>query len=125
MSRSKTKSEYRAIALACAELIWLRSLLVDLLISLKTTSVLINDNAGAKAFAHNLVFHARTKHIKVDRHFIHDQVVAALLRLNCRLLDQSTSYCLVFVSQTQVNGFPQTISLREGSRVYRGVAHAG
>jgi hypothetical protein len=33
------------------------------------------DNVNALALASNPVYHARTKHIKVDYHFVHEKVV--------------------------------------------------
>jgi hypothetical protein len=47
------------------------------------------DNLGALALASNLVYHACTKHIEVDYHFIHEKVVNKDV-LTCHLatLDQ-------------------------------------
>ena len=75
MSRSSTKSEYRALAIASAELCWIHTLLKDLGVFLSQTPVLWCDNVSALAIASNPVFHARTKHIEVDFHFVRERVL--------------------------------------------------
>uniref|UniRef100_A0A2N9GH94 Reverse transcriptase Ty1/copia-type domain-containing protein n=1 Tax=Fagus sylvatica TaxID=28930 RepID=A0A2N9GH94_FAGSY len=75
VSRSSTESEYRALAIASAELCWVRSLLKDLGIYLTDPPVLWCDNVSALAIASNPVFHARTKHIEVDFHFVCERVL--------------------------------------------------
>jgi hypothetical protein len=75
VSCSSTKSEYRALAIASAELYWIRTLLKDLGIFLSQTPILWCDNVSALAIASNPVFHARTKHIEVDFHFIRERVL--------------------------------------------------
>lgn len=75
VARSSTEAEYRAMAITTAELYWLRMLLKDLRISLPCVPTLWCDNAGALALASNLVFHAHTKHIEIDYHFIREKVV--------------------------------------------------
>jgi hypothetical protein len=62
------------MALATVELFWLRMLLCELQVPLPTPPMLWYDNVGAIALASNPVFHARTKHIKVDFHFIREKV---------------------------------------------------
>ncbi|PKU60989.1 Retrovirus-related Pol polyprotein from transposon TNT 1-94 [Dendrobium catenatum] len=51
---------------------WLRRLLSDFQIPCSTPTPLYCDNVSALALANNPVFHARTKHIEVDYHFIRD-----------------------------------------------------
>uniref|UniRef100_A0A2N9FMC6 Integrase catalytic domain-containing protein n=1 Tax=Fagus sylvatica TaxID=28930 RepID=A0A2N9FMC6_FAGSY len=75
VSRSSTEAEYRALASCAAEVSWLRMVLHDLGISLWSPPTLWCDNVSALALASNPVFHARTKHIEVDYHFIRDRVV--------------------------------------------------
>uniref|UniRef100_A0A803NSQ7 Uncharacterized protein n=1 Tax=Cannabis sativa TaxID=3483 RepID=A0A803NSQ7_CANSA len=68
-----TESEYRALAHVAAEISWVESLLKELEFPL-STAVTWCDNQGANALASNPVFHARTKHIEVDVHFIRDKM---------------------------------------------------
>jgi hypothetical protein len=75
ISRSSTESEYKALAIASAELCWIRALLKDLGIYLSQPPLLWCDNVSALAIASNPVFHARTKHIEVDFHFVRERVL--------------------------------------------------
>ena len=70
VSHSSTKSEYRALATAAAEFCWIRQVLRDLGIFLSFLPKLWCDNISALAIASNLVFHAHTKHVEVDYHFV-------------------------------------------------------
>lgn len=63
------------MAFATAELYWLRMLFKDLQCSIKSTPQLWCDNMGALALASNPIFHARTKHVEVDYHFIREKVL--------------------------------------------------
>jgi len=75
VSRSSTEAEYRSLALVTAELFWLRMLFCELHIPLPTTPVIWCDNVSALALAFNPVYHARTKHIEVDYHFVREKVL--------------------------------------------------
>jgi hypothetical protein len=58
--------------MAAAELLWLKSLLLDLHIFVPSP-ILYCDNLGATYLAANSVFHARTKHVELDYHFVREK----------------------------------------------------
>jgi histone deacetylase 1/2 len=74
VSRSSTEAEYKALANATAELIWVEALLRELGVRLQEKPCLWCDNLGAVYLAANPVFHARTKHIEMDFHFVRERV---------------------------------------------------
>jgi len=59
----------------------MQALLQQLCISPPAIPFLWYDNISAYHMAKNLVFHARTKHIEIDLHFIRDQVLQGKLQL--------------------------------------------
>ena len=63
--RSSTEAEYKAVADATAEFIWIKSLLQELRILLQRSPVLWCDNIGTTYLATNPVFHARTNILKL------------------------------------------------------------
>jgi histone deacetylase 1/2 len=79
VSRSSTEAEYKALANATAEMIWVQKLLTELGISHPSRALLWCDNIGAKYLAANPIFHARTKHIEIDFHFVRERVAQKLL----------------------------------------------
>eukprot|EP00262_Sarcandra_glabra_P014707 TRINITY_DN4355_c0_g2_i1.p1 TRINITY_DN4355_c0_g2~~TRINITY_DN4355_c0_g2_i1.p1 ORF type:complete len:152 (-),score=3.50 TRINITY_DN4355_c0_g2_i1:174-629(-) len=70
-----TESEYRPLARTTADITWVQTLLKDLLLRPPHPPILPCDNISVISLASNPVFHAHTKHIKVDYHFIHKKVV--------------------------------------------------
>ncbi|KAG7578814.1 GAG-pre-integrase domain [Arabidopsis thaliana x Arabidopsis arenosa] len=81
VSRSSTEAEYRSMANATCELLWLSQLLRDLKVQVRTPAKLFCDNKSAIHIATNPVFHERTKHIEIDCHITRDQVKNGFLRL--------------------------------------------
>lgn len=79
ISRSSTEAEYRAMANTAAELTWLTYILKDLNILLPAPPSLYCDNISALYMTINPVFHARSKHIELDYHFVRERVALGLL----------------------------------------------
>jgi len=74
VARSSTEAEYKALADGIAEILWICSLLTELRVPSSTVTTLWCDNLGATFLSANPVFHARTKHVEVDYHFVRDRV---------------------------------------------------
>jgi hypothetical protein len=81
VSRSSTESEYKSLANATAELIWVQAILGELGVIQRRPPVLWCDNIGATYLSANPVFHARTKHIEIDFHFVRERVARKLLEI--------------------------------------------
>jgi hypothetical protein len=80
--RSSIEAEYKAIVNATTEIIWIHILMCELHISCPTMAKLWCDNIGAKYLSANPVFHVRTKHIKVNYHFVRERVSRRLLEID-------------------------------------------
>ena len=70
ISRSSAEAEYRALALATCEMMWLCQLLRDLRIYRLPIPVLYSDSTSAIYIATNHVFSKQTKHIELDCHTV-------------------------------------------------------
>ena len=81
MARSSTEAESRALANITSKLLWLRWFLKDLGVFTYSATPLYYDNQSAIHIAHNDVFHERTKHIKIDCHFIRYHLVHGAFKL--------------------------------------------
>jgi hypothetical protein len=72
VSRSSIEAEYKALANATAELMWIQKMLSELKVPHQPVARLWCDNIGARYLSANPVFHARTKHIEIDFHFVRE-----------------------------------------------------
>ena len=78
---SSTEAEYRALAQGATEIAWFHSLFTEMGLHLPEIPVIWCDNQSANSLASNPVFHARTKHIELDIHYIREQIAAKKLKV--------------------------------------------
>jgi hypothetical protein len=112
VSRSSTEAEYKVIANVAAEIMWIQTLLDELGIPHPSTASVWCDNLGATYLSANPVFHARTKHIEVDYHFIREQLTRK--QLNIRFIstkDQLTDGFTKAMSAKQLLHFQHNLNL--------------
>ena len=75
VSRSSTEAEYRSMALALVEILWLQSLLSEMHIPCSSKPSIFCDNQGAVLLAANPVLHSKSKHFELDLYFVRDKLV--------------------------------------------------
>ncbi|XP_071683458.1 uncharacterized protein [Lolium perenne] len=115
VSRSSTEAEYKALANATAEMIWVEALLTELGVKLLQKPSLWCDNLGATYLSANPVFHARTKHIEIDFHFVRERV--ADNRLAIRFISSKDQVADGFTKALPVkklDEFKRNLNLSEG-----------
>jgi hypothetical protein len=76
-----TEAKYRGVTIVACEVIWLQKLLSDLGQSVHAPVVIYCDNINSILLANNLVYHTKTKHIKVHYHFIREKLLAKEINL--------------------------------------------
>jgi hypothetical protein len=114
VSRSSTEAEYKAVANATAEIMWVQILLKEIGIHAPRYGKIWCDNLGAKYLSSNPVFHARTKHIEVDYHFVRERVTRGLLQIDFvptgdQIADGFTKPIIV----RQLENFKYNLNLRQ------------
>jgi hypothetical protein len=126
IARSSTESEYRALAQVAAEISWIEALLGELEFPLPCVPVTWCDNMSANALASNPVYHARTKHIELDVHYVRDRVLQHQLKVLCIPTSDQVVDCLTkSLSHTRFQHFRSKLGvtqlpsrLRGGVRIY-------
>jgi hypothetical protein len=81
VSLSSAESEFRGMAKAICELLWLKKLLTELGFEPKSEMQLFCDNKASINMAHNPVQHERTKHVEIDRHFIKEKLETKIISM--------------------------------------------
>lgn len=76
-----SEAEYRALADASCEVLWFLNVLTDLGVSCNCPIPVFCDNKAAVDLTANPVYHARTKHIELDCHFIREKIKSGLINV--------------------------------------------
>ncbi|GJS41550.1 ribonuclease H-like domain-containing protein [Tanacetum coccineum] len=80
LSKSTAEAEYRAMASATSETIWVLKILKDLNLGNILPVNVFCDSQAAIKIAANPVFHERTKHLEIDLHFVRDKVLSGVIK---------------------------------------------
>ncbi|KAJ7951749.1 Retrovirus-related Pol polyprotein from transposon TNT 1-94 [Quillaja saponaria] len=78
---SSAEAEYCASTVAAQECVWLKQLISNICRKVDYPIAMRCDNESAIKLASNLVFHARTKHIEVQHHFIQEKVLEQVIEI--------------------------------------------
>ncbi|GJX61358.1 hypothetical protein Tco_0294258 [Tanacetum coccineum] len=78
---SSSKAEYVAADGCCANILWMKSQLIDYDIIYENVPIFC-DNISAIAISNNPVLHSRTKHIDIRYHFIRDYILQGDIELH-------------------------------------------
>jgi histone deacetylase 1/2 len=115
VSRSSTEAEYKALANATVEMMWVQKLLKELRIQHPSAARLWCDNLGAKYLSANPIFHARTKHIEIDFHFVRERVANKLLDIRfINSVDQLADGFTKAVPAVKMKQFTSNLGLVSG-----------
>jgi histone deacetylase 1/2 len=116
VSRSSIEAEYKAVANATKEIMWIQILLKEIGVQAPKVGKLWCDDLGAKYLSSNPVFHAITKHIEIDYHFVRERVMRTLLQIDFvprgdQVADGSTKP----INVRQLENFKYNLNLRQVS----------
>jgi hypothetical protein len=71
---SSTEEEYKALGASTCEVVWLRRLLQDFREEQKEPTMIKCDNQSSINLGNNPIYHARTKHVAAQFHFVREKL---------------------------------------------------
>lgn len=121
VSRSSTEAEFRALATATSETIWLHSLIHELGLTLQQQPQLFCDNIGANQFSLNPIQHTRMKHIEIDLLFVRDLIKKGKIKVNhIHTLDQLADLLTKALPRQRFQTLRSKIGVADGTSILRG-----
>ena len=110
---SSTEAEYRALANATCEAMWLKKLFRDLNVKYNDF-LMLSDSMFNIYLAKNPVFHARSKHIEVHYHFIREKLITKeILLLHVKTGDQVADIFTKFLDSEKLKKFMCHMNIRD------------
>ncbi|XP_020691953.1 uncharacterized protein LOC110106394 [Dendrobium catenatum] len=94
VAKSSTEAEYRSLASVVSYVLWFQRLVAEFQIPQSSPTTIFCDNTSAIALANNPVFHARTKHIEIDYHFISEHIHRQAIAIAHIATADQTAYIL-------------------------------
>ncbi|GKV16066.1 hypothetical protein SLEP1_g26770 [Rubroshorea leprosula] len=121
IARSSTEVEYRALAAASSELVWIKHLLHELGHPVSECPAIYCDNVGATHLSSNPVMHTRMKDIAIDLHFVRELVDHKVLRVShISTVDQLADGLTKPLSLHHFTQLQSKIGVTDGSSILRG-----
>ena len=83
---------FRSQCIAACEAVWLRRILQDIGVPVEDATVLKCDNQSCMAIAKNPMFHARTKHIEIQYHYVRELIEDGVIELEYCPTEDNCAY---------------------------------
>ncbi|GKD11418.1 retrovirus-related pol polyprotein from transposon TNT 1-94, partial [Tanacetum coccineum] len=120
-SDSDWGAEYKALANAAAEVLWVQNLLTNLGVKQSLPPTLFCDNTAATYLCANPVYHSRMKHVALDYHFVREKVADGSLKvLHINSNDQLADALTKPLSRSPFLRLRSKIGVSDGSSILRG-----
>ena len=82
ISLSTAEAEYIAAAACCTQVLWMKQTLQDVHVQFEDPILILCDNTSAISISKNPVMHSKTKHIPIKYHFVREQVLGKIIKLD-------------------------------------------
>jgi hypothetical protein len=113
--RSSTEAEYKVLANATVEVIWIQSILSELGVQLVRSLCLWCDNLGVTYMMANPSFHGRTKDIEVDFQFVREHVTSK--QLDARFISSTDQVLMVLPNPCRRQSWKYFIAISTWSKL--------
>ena len=121
VSKSSVEVEYRGVSNVVSETCWIRNLLLELHCPIPTATLVYCNNVSTVYLSGNPLHHQRTKHIKMDIHFVREKVQHG----DVRVLHVPSRYQIADIftkglPQVLFDDFRSSLSVRKPSNLTAG-----